>query len=230
MSRDSTRRLSPSFKVREFACKGSDVVLLDDELVVLLQCIREHFGKPVHITSGYRTAAHNAAVGGSKSSQHLLGRAADFYVEGVDVATVAAYAETLLPSRGGIGRYLRTQSTPPARPAGYISTPGRIRAGGVCEGVIPMQFILEYWAQWAFALMGGAVLAAIPKIKALWQAVLALLHDRIYTECYHFLSLGHITPDGLRNLTYLYKTYHTMGGNGTGTELYNRAKALPIHD
>ena len=41
-----------------------------------------------------------------------------------------------------------------------------------------MQFILEYWAQWAFALMGGAVLAAIPKIKALWQAVLALLHDR----------------------------------------------------
>ena len=52
MSRDSTRQLSPSFKVREFACKGSDVVLLDDELVVLLQCIREHFGKPVHITSG----------------------------------------------------------------------------------------------------------------------------------------------------------------------------------
>ena len=64
MSRDSTRQLSPNFKVREFACKGSDVVLLDDELVVLLQCIREHFGKPIHITSGYRTAAHNAAVGG----------------------------------------------------------------------------------------------------------------------------------------------------------------------
>ena len=80
-------------------------MLLADELVVLLQCIREHFGKPLQITSGYRTAAHNAAVGGSKSSQHLLGRAADFYVEGVDVATVAAYAETLLPGKGGIGRY-----------------------------------------------------------------------------------------------------------------------------
>ena len=63
MSRDSTRQLSPNFKVREFACKGSDVVLLDDELVVLLQCIREHFGKPVYITSGYRTAAHNAEIG-----------------------------------------------------------------------------------------------------------------------------------------------------------------------
>lgn len=112
MSRDSTRQLSPSFKVREFACKGSDVVLLDDELVVLLQCIREHFGKPVYITSGYRTAAHNAAVGGSKSSQHLLGRAADFYVEGVPVAAVAAYAETLL-ARPGRHRALPEGRRPP---------------------------------------------------------------------------------------------------------------------
>lgn len=119
MSRDSTRQLSPSFKVREFGCKGSDVVLLDEELVVLLQCIREHFRKPVHITSGYRTAAHNAAVGGSKSSQHLLGRAADFYVEGVDVATVAAYAETLLPSRGGIGRYPK-DAKHPTRKTGWV--------------------------------------------------------------------------------------------------------------
>ena len=33
MTRDSTRQLSPSFRVREFVCKGSDVVLIDDELV-----------------------------------------------------------------------------------------------------------------------------------------------------------------------------------------------------
>ena len=115
LRREGARPLSPSFRVREFACKGSDVVLLDEELVVLLQCIREHFGKPVHITSGYRTAAHNAAVGGSKSSQHLLGQAADFSVEGVDVATVAAYAETLLPSRGGIGRYPKDAAHPKRR-------------------------------------------------------------------------------------------------------------------
>ena len=105
LRRDSTRQLSPSFKVREFACKGSDVVLLDDELVVLLQCIREHFGKPITITSGYRTAAHNAKVGGSKSSQHLLGRAADIQVRGVSVEDVAAYAESLMPTWGGVGRY-----------------------------------------------------------------------------------------------------------------------------
>ena len=105
MSRDSTRQLSPSFRVREFACKGSDVVLLDEELVVLLQCIREHFGKPVTITSGYRTASHNAKVGGSKSSQHLLGRAADIQVQDTDPLAVAAYAESLMPGWGGVGRY-----------------------------------------------------------------------------------------------------------------------------
>ena len=105
MTCDSTRQLSPSFRVREFACKGSDVVLIDDELVVLLQCIREHFGKPVHITSGYRTAAHNAAVGGAKSSQHLLGRAADIQVSGASPLLVGQIAEYYLGGHGGIGVY-----------------------------------------------------------------------------------------------------------------------------
>ena len=118
--KDGNALLSRSFRVREFACRdGSDPLFVDSALVQLLQNIRDHFGAPVVITSGYRTAAHNAAVGGSKSSQHLLGRAADFYVEGVDVATVAAYAETLLPGRGGIGRYPK-DAKHPTRKTGWV--------------------------------------------------------------------------------------------------------------
>ena len=118
--KDGNALLSRSFRVREFACRdGSDPLFVDSALVQLLQSIRDHFGAPVVITSGYRTAAHNAAVGGSKSSQHLLGRAADFYVEGVPVATVAAYAETLLPGRGGIGRYPK-DAKHPKRMTGWV--------------------------------------------------------------------------------------------------------------
>lgn len=49
----------------------------------LLQPIRDHFG-PVRVTSGYRGKALNAAVGGSASSQHCKGEAADFNVDGYE--------------------------------------------------------------------------------------------------------------------------------------------------
>ena len=130
LRKDGAKQLSPAFRVREFRCRdGTDAVLIDEELVVVLQCIREHFGRPVHITSGYRTAARNAAVGGSKSSQHLLGRAADLWVEGMTVEAVAAYAESLLPGRGGIGRYPKDTKCP-TRTTGWVhidTRPGKSR-------------------------------------------------------------------------------------------------------
>jgi zinc D-Ala-D-Ala carboxypeptidase len=39
--------------------------------------IREHFGVPIYISSGYRSAGLNKAIGGSKNSDHNLGRALD---------------------------------------------------------------------------------------------------------------------------------------------------------
>ena len=80
------------FKVREFQSKdGYPTVLIDDNLVDLLDQIREYFGKPVLITSGYRTKSHNAAVGGVSNSQHTLGKAADIQVSGVPPAAVQTY-------------------------------------------------------------------------------------------------------------------------------------------
>lgn len=94
------------FKVREFACKdGSDAVFIAPALVDVLEKIRAHFGKPTTVTSGFRSDAHNKREGGSATSQHLYGLAADCAVSGVTPAKVAAYAETLLKNTGGIGIY-----------------------------------------------------------------------------------------------------------------------------
>lgn len=120
LAKDGEKKLSANFKVREFACKdGSNMIFVCDELVQLLQNIRDHFNRPVIITSAYRTLTHNKKVGGSPKSQHLLGRAADFWVEGVDVATVAAYAEALLPTHGGVGRYPK-DAKHPNRKTGWV--------------------------------------------------------------------------------------------------------------
>lgn len=106
LSKEGYKQLSPHFRVREFRCRdGSDPIFVDDALVSILQKIREHFGKPLTITSAYRTPAHNKTSGGAAYSQHLYGRAADFKVAGIAPDVVAAYAEQLLPDRGGIGVY-----------------------------------------------------------------------------------------------------------------------------
>ncbi len=44
--------------------------------------IRNHFGKPIHISSGYRSEALNKVIGGSKSSQHCSGEAIDIDMDG----------------------------------------------------------------------------------------------------------------------------------------------------
>ena len=72
-----------NFKIKEFRCRcGCEMpeeVKSNIELLVgnVLDPLRERYGKPIYVTSGYRCADHNEAVGGVANSQHLRGEAAD---------------------------------------------------------------------------------------------------------------------------------------------------------
>ena len=103
---DGGKALTANLKVEEFTCNdGSDVILISQELAALLQKIRDHFERPVEISSGYRTPAYNKKIGGAEKSQHLLGMAADIAIAGVSPLEIAQYAEFLQPASGGIGVY-----------------------------------------------------------------------------------------------------------------------------
>ena len=105
-TKGSSTKLSTNFNSSEFDCHGSGCcssTLVDDKLVTYLQQIREHFGKPVNISSGYRCATHNKNIGGATNSRHSKGQAADIYITGVTPAEIAKYAESI--GILGIGLY-----------------------------------------------------------------------------------------------------------------------------
>lgn len=94
------------FTVKDFQCKnGSDTVLVDTNLAVLLAAIERHFGAQVTINSAYRDASYNASVGGASGSYHTKGQAADITVSGFGIYEIARYADYKLGGKGGIGCY-----------------------------------------------------------------------------------------------------------------------------
>lgn len=97
------QRLSEHFQAREFACSCCGMALVHPELVRKLQGLRSAIGAPVYVTSGYRCAGHNAAVGGAQNSYHLFGMAADIWVEGIRPLQLAELAERI--GFDGIGIY-----------------------------------------------------------------------------------------------------------------------------
>lgn len=85
------------FGKNEMTCKcGCGLNNTDLRLMQIADGIREHFGHPAVITSGCRCAKHNAEVGGVQGSRHVLGKAMDFYVQGVPVQELLSYCQQLV--------------------------------------------------------------------------------------------------------------------------------------
>jgi len=93
------------FKVREFDSpdepgSGQKMVL---SFVAKLDALRSLWGRPMRITSGYRTKTRNRVVGGTANSAHLRGRAADIHIMPEDQAAFAKIARQV--GMTGIGYY-----------------------------------------------------------------------------------------------------------------------------
>ena len=106
--------MTKNFKRQEFECKcGCQMPLEVYENIIKLssqlQFLRDYTGRPIRINSAYRCPKHNAKVGGSKTSQHLLGKAADITIQSLKPIEVFAIIEDLIDMghmlQGGLGLY-----------------------------------------------------------------------------------------------------------------------------
>jgi hypothetical protein len=84
-----------SFSPREIACKGTGSIAINEPALDKLQALRDKLGKPLLLTSAYRSPEHNVKVGGAKNSQHMLGIAFDVRMENQDPQQFEAAARAV---------------------------------------------------------------------------------------------------------------------------------------
>ena len=70
------------FSEDELRCQGTGQINMNETFMERLIELREKLNKPMVISSGYRSEAHNIAIGGSKNSAHLKGCAVDVVCSG----------------------------------------------------------------------------------------------------------------------------------------------------
>jgi hypothetical protein len=74
---DTAERYHIVNQITDWEVRDNIIALVEN----LLQPLRDAWGKPIHINSGYRCPELNAKVGGSNTSQHRFGEAADCGVD-----------------------------------------------------------------------------------------------------------------------------------------------------
>jgi uncharacterized protein YcbK (DUF882 family) len=70
-----------------------------------IQPVREHIGKPMKVTSGYRPDPYNRRAGGASNSMHKFGKAGDFHIPGVNHYQLARELFYDYGFQGGVGGY-----------------------------------------------------------------------------------------------------------------------------
>lgn len=107
-------RLTKNFTQREFRSRDGSKMPLDvleniKELACNLQVLRDFLGESIKVNSGWRSESHNKAIGGVKTSQHVLGKASDICVKDIETDDLYLIIESLIEQgemqEGGLGVY-----------------------------------------------------------------------------------------------------------------------------
>jgi len=98
-----------------------------------------------------------------------------------------------------------------------------------------MEFVIKYWIEVVFGLAIAGLSFCYKKLAKRYkeqedirEGLVAILHDRLCQSCLYFIGKEEINLTELKNIERMYEAYHNLGGNGTGTELYERVKELKI--
>lgn len=78
------KQYEPYFTPLEMACKHTGKCEMQEHFMDALLMIRLEYGKPLHVTSGYRDHTHPAEAGKAHPGEHTFGCAADVAVGGAD--------------------------------------------------------------------------------------------------------------------------------------------------
>ncbi len=93
----------PDFAPGELACRGDGSLLLAPAALDRLQALRSGLGRPLVLTSAYRSPLHNARVGGAPKSRHKEGDAFDISLHNLDREALRRAAEAV--GFTGFGHY-----------------------------------------------------------------------------------------------------------------------------
>ena len=109
-----------------------------------------------------------------------------------------------------------------------------------------IEWVAKYWVNWLYSIMAALIGILYRKVvalkkeaetreqerekqnKALCDAMVALMRDRIFQSCRYHLKNGFVTTNDLEVLNALYNSYHALGGDTVATTLVERVNKLKI--
>lgn len=97
------------------------------------------------------------------------------------------------------------------------------------------EFAMQYWLEFIFGLVITGLSFCYNRLakkfkdqETIKEGIIAILHDRLFHLGMSYIEKEEITLSDLENFEGIYNAYHSLGGNGTGTEIYERVKELPL--